>query len=115
MTNPLEPTILRMTVRTVTASKREHLLDVGTGKRSAIVDRIRAKIAAIEASLDSGSAITLENPTITYNGSHLESVEYDVTGISAIAAALREEMADARRTLGFGRPGTTIAERDSEA
>ena len=104
MTSPLEPTILKMAVRTVTASTREHLLDLGTGKRSSIGDRMRARIGAIEDALDSGLALTFENPTITYNGSHVESVEYEVTGVSEIVAALREEMADAHRTLGFGRP-----------
>jgi len=106
MTNPLEPTILKMAVRTVTASTREHLLDLGTGKRSAIGDRMRARMSAIEDALDKGLAVTFENPMITYNGSNVESVEYDVTGVSEMAAALREEMADARRTLGFGRPGS---------
>ena len=99
-----------MAVRTTTGVTHIHLLDLGSGKRSAIQGRMRAKIIAVEKFLDGGTAVTFENPTITYNGSHIESVGYDVSGASAIAAQLREEMADARRTVGFGRPSAPGSE-----
>ena len=80
------------------------MLDLGVGKRSAIGDRMRARIAAIEESLEKGTVFTLENPPVTYNCSHVVSVEYQVTGVSEIATQLQEEISDSNRPLGFGRP-----------
>ena len=114
MTTPLEPTILKMIVRSIAGTPRDHLLDLGTGKRSAIGDRMRARINAIEDSLDKGTAFTLENPPITYNSSHVYSVEYQVMGVTEMAAHLREELIDSSRILGFGRPGTR-AEQQGQA
>jgi hypothetical protein len=104
LTTPLEPTILKMIVRSVAGSARDHLLDLGIGKRSAIGERMRARITAIEESLDKGTAFTLENPPVTYNCSHVYSVEYQVMGVTEVAARLREELLDSSRVLGFGRP-----------
>jgi hypothetical protein len=110
LTTPLEPTILKMIVRSVTGASRDHLLDLGAGKRSAIGDRMRARITAIEDKLDKGTAFTLENPPISYNCSHVYSVEYQVMGVSEIAAQLREDLIDSSRVLGFGRPATKAEE-----
>jgi hypothetical protein len=104
MTNQLDPTILKISVRTATGAHREHLLDLGIGKRNSILERMHSKMATIEECLGTGSPIALANPAITYNGSHVESVEYEVTGLSLIAAEVREAMADSRRAVGFGRP-----------
>ena len=111
MTTPLEPTILKMIVRSVAGTPRDHLLDLGTGKRSAIGDRMRARINAIEDSLDKGTAFTLENPPVTYNCSHVFSVEYQVMGVSQIAAQLRDELISSSRVMGFGRPERPTAEQ----
>jgi hypothetical protein len=110
MTNQLDPTILKISVRTTTGAHREHLLDLGIGKRNAILERMRSKIATIEECLAAGSPIALANPAITYNGSHVESVEYEVTGLSLIAAEIREAMADSGRAVGFGRPSANKPE-----
>ena len=100
-----------MIVRSVAGSSRDHLLDLGTGKRSAIGERMRARITAIEESLDKGTAFTLENPPVTYNCSHVYSVEYQVMGMTEMAALLREELLDSNRVLGFGRPEKPTSEQ----
>jgi hypothetical protein len=110
MTSQLDATILKISVRTATGAHREHLLDLGIGKRKAILERMRSKMAAIEACLHAGAPIPLANPAITYNGLHVESVEYEVTGLSQIAAEIREAMADSLRAVGFGRPSANEPE-----
>ena len=110
MTAPLDPTILKMIVRPVVGAPQDHLLDLGAGKRSAIRDRMDARIAAIEDRIRKGAAMTLENPPVTYNCAHIVSVEYQVTGVSQLAAQLREDIADSNRSLGFGRPSANSAE-----
>lgn len=72
---------------------------------------MRARITAIEDSLDKGTAFTLENPPVTYNCSHVFSVEYQVMGVSEIAAQLREDLIDSSRVMGFGRPATRAEEQ----
>ena len=104
MTTPLEPTILSMIVTTASGAVREHLLDLGIGKESAVFERMRARVLMIEERMDRGEAITLENPATTYNCALIASVGYEVRGASEVAGQIRQAMTDASRQLGFGRP-----------
>ena len=104
MTTPLEPTILTMIVPTASGVSREHMLNLGAGKRSAVMDRMRARVATIEERMEDGDAITLENPVVTYNCSLVESVVYRISGASTVALQISEAMDAASRPRGFGRP-----------
>lgn len=110
MTSPLDPTILTMVVTTANGVVREHVLDLGTGKRSVILERMQARVAAIEESMERKEALTMENPTVTYNFALVESVGYEVQGASEVTQQIREAMADAARPLGFGRPIRGVSE-----
>jgi hypothetical protein len=107
MTNPLESTILTMIVTTASGAVREHLLDLGIGKESAVFERMRARVRAIEERMNRGESITLEHPATTYNCPLIESVRYEIRGASKVAGQIRQAMTDASRQLGFDHPART--------
>ncbi|MEK9659571.1 MAG: hypothetical protein VW450_06490 [Chloroflexota bacterium] len=102
-----------MIVTTRSGASHQHLLDLGIGKRSEILQRMQARIAAIEERMSNNEALTLENPTISYNCSMMESVAYEVIGASQIVEQINAAMADASRPLGFGRPLDQSADTQS--